>query len=301
MAGPMPLLALRAFAEVGRQGSVKAAAGVLGVTPGAVSQQVKALEARLGKALFKRGNRAIRLTPAGRRLLDPVLAGFDQIEAALEIFDAGGRRRRRQLRISTVASFAATWLVPRLGRFTLAHPRIDVTLHTAAELVAVGRGPGGVDIAIRHGLGVYLGLESVRLLQPRLVPVGSPGLLAAAPPIRVPADCLRLPLLQDADGMDWVLWLRALGVKDPEGRAALGPRLGDDHLPIRAAVSGQGLALVRDTYAADDVAAGRLAIVLEAPETTAFAYWFVTRPGAADHRPEVAAFKAWIMGEAALS
>lgn len=199
-----------------------------------------------------------------------------------------------------MAAFAATWLVPRLGRFTLAHPRIEVSLQTTPELVVVGRGHGCVDVAIRHGLGVYPGLESVRLLQPRLVPVGSPGLLAAAHPIRSPADCLRLPLLQDADGMDWVLWMRALGVDDPEGRAALGPRLGDDHLRIRAAASGQGLALVRDTYAADDLFAGRLAIVLEAPEATAFAYWFVTRPGD-DQRPEVAAFKTWIMGEAASS
>ncbi len=299
MSGPLPLTALRAFAEVGRHGTVKAASKALGVTSSAVSQHLTTLQIRLDARLFERSNQGVRLTPLGRRLLDPILAGFDQIEDALGAFEARRSRRRTRLRISTMGSFAATWLVPRLGGFTAAHPWIEVAVQTSPDLVPLGRGSGAADIAIRHGLGAYEGLGSVCLLRPRLVPVGSPDLLAKAPPIRVPADCLRFPLLQDADGMDWTLWLRGFGVADPQRRASHGPRLGDDYLLIRAAVAGQGLALVRDTSAADEIAAGRLALALDAPESTAFAYWLVTRPDAAAQRPAIAAFKSWIMQEAA--
>lgn len=291
---PTSLLALRAFAEVGRHGSVKAAAAALGVTKGAVSQQVKALEDRLGVPLFVRGNREIHLTRAGRDLLGPVLEGFDQIHGALATFEAQRSRRRTILRVSTTSSFAATWLVSRLGRFATAHPQIDLSLRTSSNLVPIGGEGSGIDIAIRHGLGDYPGLKAERLLQPRLVPVGSPALLHSAA-IASPKDCLRLPLLQDADGMDWSLWLKAFGVDDPAGLAALGPRLGDEHLLIRAAIEGQGLALVRDTYAAEEIASGRLAIALDAPQPVAFAYWFVTRPERTAWA--ISAFRDWIFAE----
>ncbi len=301
MSGPLPLLALRAFTEVGRRGSVKAAAAVLGVTPGAVSQQVKALEIRLGTVLFERRNREIRLTRPGQRLLARVGDAFGQLEDAVGSFERHRDRRRRTLTVSTVASFAATWLVPRLGRFTAAHPTIEIRIRTGAELVSIGNGPDDADLAIRHGLGQYPGLESIRLLRPRLVPVGCPAALAAGVPIREPADCLRYPLLQDADAADWSLWFQALGVGDPEGRAGGGARFADDYLLIRAAAAGQGLALVRDTYAADEIAAGRLEIALDVPWPTQFAYYVVTIPGSAARRPEIAAFRNWIAAEAKAS
>lgn len=299
MPHPLPLLALRAFAEVGRHGSVKAGAAVLGVTPGAVSQQIKLLEVRLGVLLFERRNREIRLTPSGRHLLAPVAEAFERIEEAVDAFESRYRRRRQALTVSTVSSFAATWLVPRLGRFTARHPGIELRLRTGGELTPIGHGPGAVDVAIRHGLGEYAGLESARLLQPRLVPVGSPALLASGAPIRTPADCLRYPLLQDTDGADWTLWLRALGAADPDKRATRGPSFADDHLLIRAAMAGQGLALVRDTYAAGEIAAGRLEVALDAPWPMQFAYYVVTRPGAAARASPIAAFRDWVLGEAA--
>lgn len=292
----MPLLALRAFVEVGRQGSVKAAAATLGVTPGAVSQQLKLLEQRLCVSLFVRGNREIHLTRVGKSLLAPMSAGFEQIETALESFNLRRRQRAARLRISTVASFAATWLVPRLGRFTGHHPWIELSLHTSPDLIPIGNGENAADVAIRHGLGDYPGFAVERLLQPRLIPIGSPELLKAYD-IQSPADCLQLPLLQDADGMDWSLWLRALGVRDPDGLALRGPRLGDDHLLVRAAVASQGLALVRDTYAASEMAAGRLVAALDVPQSTDFAYWLVTRPVSLKQDPAVIAFRRWILGE----
>src|SRR4051794_17197405 len=119
MRGPLPLTGLRAFAEVGRRGSVKEAAAALGVTPGAVSQQVRLLETRLGATLLERRNREVRPTPAGRRLLEPLGAAFRAIEDALQSVEGGRRssRIRQTLTVTTGASLAATWLVPRLGRF----------------------------------------------------------------------------------------------------------------------------------------------------------------------------------------
>src|SRR6185437_7685494 len=122
MSGPLPLLSLRAFVEVGRTSSMKEAAGRLGVTPGAVSQQIKALETRLGLALFERLNRELRLTAEGRHLLDDLSEPFRQIEQAV---DRVHTRHRTNLLVTTTGAFAATWLVPRLGRFTKRHPDIE--------------------------------------------------------------------------------------------------------------------------------------------------------------------------------
>ena len=300
MSGPLPLLGLRAFVEVGRSGSMKLAARRIGVTPGAVSQQVKALEARLGLSLFDRLNREVRLTPDGKRLFGETSAAFDRIEGALEAFGTDRTLRRPAVIVSTTGSFAATWLVPRLGRFTEQHPGVEVEILTSSELVTIGAGPGCADIAIRHGLGDWPNLNSRHLLQPRLVPVGSPALLAKGPPIREPADCLRYRLLHDAQGADWSLWLQAMGADHRDPRAAMGMRLPDTTLLTRAAIAGQGLALLRDTYVADEVADGRLAVALEAPWPAHFAYYVVTRPGWERRRPHVARFKDWLETEAAV-
>ncbi|MDT4843340.1 Glycine cleavage system transcriptional activator [compost metagenome] len=287
-----PLLALRAFAEVGRHGSIKRAATALGVTSGAVSQQIRLLEARVGLSLFLRGRRSMTLTEAGASVHPNLLAAFDQIEGALRTLEAA--RARKALTISTVPSFAASWLVPRLGRFTRLHPDIEVRVEAAASLVDLRR--DRVDIAIRHGLGSYPGLLSEPLIAPVLLPVASPALLAAGPPILAPADCLAYPLLQDGDRADWGLWLAAHGVAE-DARAERGTAFEDDYLLIRAAEVGQGLALVPQEYAREEIAAGRLALALDKPWPARFAYYVVMLPDTGQ-RPEVAAFVEWLGQEA---
>jgi LysR family glycine cleavage system transcriptional activator len=299
MPGPLPLLGLRAFAEVARAGSIKTAARTLGVTAGAVSQQVKALEARLDVALFERHNRSLRLTDTGERLLAELSDAFDRIESALEKLAESRGLHRPTLAVSTTASFAATWLAPRLGGFVQQHPDIDVRIMTTPELVSIGTGPGSVDVAIRHGLGDWPGLQAAPLLQPRLVPVGSPSLLAAGTPICEPFDCLRYPLLHDSHASDWRLWLRAMGANHRDPRVTRGTRFSDVPLLIRAAVAGQGLALLRDTYVADEIASGRLRIALDAPWPARFAYYIVTRAAPSDVSAEIASFTDWLMVEAA--
>jgi len=277
---------------------MKTASQALGVTPGAVSQQVKALEARLGVVLFERHNRSLKLTSVGERLLADVADAFGRIETALETIAEDRADRRRSLVVSTTASFAATWLVPRLGHFVAEHPGADVRIQTTQDLVPISNGPGSADIAIRHGLGDWPGLNTVSLLQPHLVPVGSPALLADGPPVHAPMDCLRYPLLHDSLGADWRLWLRALGADHRDPRVARGTRFSDAGLLIRAAIAGQGLALLRDTYVADEIAAGRLQLAIDAPWPAQFAYYIVTRSDPAGRSPLVSQFSDWLRQEA---
>lgn len=294
MANSLPLLALRAFAEVGERGSIKAAAQALHVTSGAVSQQVRQLEERVGMALFVRERQGLRLTEAGASVHAVLHQAFAQIDrAADKLLQA---QRRQTLTVSTVATFAASWLVPRLGRFNHLHPEIEVRVEASSALADLhGQ---RVDVALRHGLGQYPGLDVTHLMAPVLVPVASPALLAAgAAQLQSPEDCLAYPLLQDSDRADWALWLAAHGVAD-DARAERGTSFEDDFLLIRAAKAGQGLALVPQAYAQDEIAAGRLVQVLDKPWPARFAYYAVTLP-AAQQRPEVRAFVDWVVAEAA--
>mgnify|MGYP003608193633 FL=1 len=271
MKHPLPLQALRAFVEVGQRGSIKAAAEALHVTSGAVSQQIRLLEERVGMPLFTRERQGLRLTEAGAMVHPALLAAFAQIAGASQALeDMGGRQT---LTVSTVATFAAAWLVPRLGRFNQRHPHIEVRVEATSALVDLRR--DRVDVALRHGLGDYPGLQVTRLMAPVLVPVASPALMAGQPPIATPADCLRYPLLHDTDRADWPLWLAAHGAPDGSAdaaRALRGSAFEDDFLLIRAAEAGQGLALVPQLYAQEEIAAGRLVQVLDLTHKPSFAY-----------------------------
>lgn len=293
MSSAPPLQALRAFVEVGHRGSIKAAAQALHVTPGAVSQQIRLLEDRLGVALLERERLGMRLTDAGRRVHGDLSAAFRQIDQSLE--ELAAIKGRQTVTVSTVASFAASWLVPRLGRFTQKHPHIEIRVEATSALVDLRR--DRVDLALRHGLGDYPGLEVIPLMAPVLVPVASAALLAHRPVPSRAADCLDYPLLHDADRADWPLWLSAHGVA-PDARAQRGTVFEDDFLLIRAAEAGQGVALVPEAYAQQEIAAGRLVLVLDKPWPARFAYYMVTRPGQAQ-RPPVRAFMDWLLEEAA--
>jgi LysR family glycine cleavage system transcriptional activator len=266
MTATLPLQALRTFVEVSQRGSITAAAQALHVTPGAVSQQIRLLEDRLGIALLVRERHGMRMTEAGAEAY-PMLS------------------------VSTVATFAASWLVPRLGRFKERHPHIEIRVEATPALVDLRR--DHVDVALRHGLGDYPGLDVVPLMAPVLVPVAAPGFAAA---LAEPADCLDYPLLHDADRADWPLWLSAHGVAQ-DARAQRGNAFDDDFLLIRAAEAGQGLALVPAAHAQEEIAAGRLVQALDKPWPARFAYYAVSRPGAVQ-RPEVRAFIDWIVEEA---
>ncbi|TFF39894.1 LysR substrate-binding domain-containing protein [Pseudomonas sp. RIT623] len=294
MGAVLPLLALRAFCETTRLGSLKAAAERMGVSPGAISQQIRLLEQRLGVVLLSRSRYGVQLTEAGASLYPGLSRGFGQIESAL--LDLERLTRTSTLTISTQPSFASSWLVPRLADFNARHPQIDIHVQSTAALADLHRDP--VDIALRHGLGDYPGLASIPLLASVLLPVASPGLLAGGPALDEPQDCLRYPLLQEAERADWTLWLQAHGV-EPDSRSRRGPSFDEDLLLLRAAASGQGIALVQAQLAAEDLRSGRLVVALERPWPSRFAYYLVTREEHLQRAP-VRAFIEWIQAQLAL-
>ncbi len=293
MGAVLPLGALRAFAEAGRLGTLAAAADRLGVTPGAISQQIRQLEDRIGTPLLLRSRQGVTLTPAGALMHPTLVAAFDRIEASLEAVQRLGQPQ--SITISTVPSFAASWLVPRLGDFSAAHADVEVRVEASAALADL-RG-GRIDLAIRHGLGDYPGLHSERLMAPVLIPVASPALLRGRRKIRQPLDCLQYTLLHDSERADWRLWLQAHGVVPP-AEAQRGPALEDDLLLLRAAAAGQGIALVDDTHAREYLDEGKLVVVLDLPWPARFAYYLVCHPQVLE-RPVVANFCAWMRRQAA--
>jgi LysR family glycine cleavage system transcriptional activator len=286
---PLPLL--ETFVVVARSGRMRDAAATLSLTPGAISQRVRELEELAGTRLFFRTQTGVTLSEAGRSLFATLDEPFRRINDARRGLE---RPSTRRVRVSTMASFATNWLVPRLPRFSKLYPQIDLELETDSRVVDLKREP--VDMAIRHGLGDYPGLISVPLIAPELIVVASPSLLQGRARIGTPADCLAFPLLHDMERADWRLWFQAHGVQTPMQLSGLS--FSDDHLMVKAAVTGQGLALVRDTYADDDLRSGRLVRAISIQWPTSFAYYAVSTAEALQ-RPAVAHFRDWLVSQAA--
>ena len=283
---------LKAFEASARHESFTRAADELCVTQGAVSHQVKALEAELGVKLFNRERQRLIITEPGREYLAVLRDALDRIALGTERLVQ--RQRSGVLTVSTSPDFAAKWLVSRLGRFAEAHPEIDLRISATMHHVDFAREE--VDLAVRHGDGNWPGLEAVRLSTEQLFAVCSPKLLSGPRRIREPADLLRHPLLHLDDRKDWSRWLEAAGLAD--AKPVHGPVLNRVSMLIDAAVDGQGVALARTTLAALDLINGRLvrpfATVLPVSKT----YWIVApRPTWA--LPKLAAFRDWLLAEAA--
>jgi LysR family glycine cleavage system transcriptional activator len=282
------LNALRAFEAAARHLSMKEAANELCVTPGAVSQLIKTLEADLGVALFRRANRAIFLTEAGQDYLPAIRNAFRQIGEATERVATSAESG--MLTISTTNYFASAWLVPRLETFHEAYPGIDIQLRTGKALADFAR--DGVDVAIRHGLGRYPGLVSERLFAVEMVPVAAPSLASR---FQAPADSRELlawPHVHDADRKDWSLWFQAQGIA--EVGAPRGPAFDDSGLLLQAVLAGQGAGLVPAAIATRDIEAGKLVRLTGCAWPASFAYYLVY-PQINAGRPKIAAFRDWIV------
>ena len=291
-----PLNALRAFEAAARHLNFSRAADELSVTPGAVSQQIQNLEDYVGAALFKRTPKGLLLTDAAQTALPALREAFDRLAEAASLLTAAVDGRR--LTLTAPPSFAAKWLVPRLGAFEQAHPQVDVWLSAAIELVDLAAGE--VDVAIRYGAGRYPGLEVHRLFAETVIPVASPAHLAAQP-LLTPGDLANHVLLHDGSPdlddscPDWTMWLAARGLKGVDSMR--GPRFNQSSLVIEAAVNGRGVALAKRTLAAADLEAGRLVAPLQIATAVDFAYYLV-HPKAKGRLPQVKAFVSWIAAQA---
>ena len=295
-----PLNALRAFEAAARHLSFTKAAEELSVTPAAISHQIKALEAQLGVALFHRLTRALRLTDAGQAAFPKLGEGFDRLAEAAELLRA--HRSDPTLGVSVPPSFGAKWLVPRLESLHAAHPDLEVRIDATDRLTDFAS--DRVDVALRYGSGHYPGHRVDRLFGGEMVPVCSPQLAEGAHPLRVPGDLRHHTLLHmdwargDETEPSWRMWLLAAGVTgvDP----TRGPRFSMDTLVLQAAIEGQGVALASHVIAAHDLAAGRLVVPFDVSvcDPLDFAY-FVVSPERTAEIPKIAAFRAWVLAEAA--
>jgi LysR family transcriptional regulator, glycine cleavage system transcriptional activator len=297
-----PLASLRAFEAAARHLSFAKAADELLVTPGAVSQQVKQLEDWLGLSLFRRQPKGVLLTDAGQ------LYGSELREVFGRILAASDRVRRQAaspvLTASMSPSLAARWLIPRLGAFRARHPDLDVRIEVNQAPTDFAR--ENVDLAIRHGPGPsWPGLHADLLFQDVVFAVCSPRLLEAGPPLHSPSDLAHFPLLHEDPWIDslgrthdigWSQWLAAVGAGEVD--ASHGLFFPQTQMSLQAALAAQGVALTNQLLAGEDLRAGRLVRPLPQEVPVGSSYWFIC-PEATVTQPRVAAFRAWLIEEAA--
>jgi LysR family transcriptional regulator, glycine cleavage system transcriptional activator len=295
MSARLPSLnGLRAFEAAARYLSFTQAASELNVTQTAISHQIKRLEQELGVRLFIRQNRALTLTAEASEYLPGVRAAFNDLRLATD------RLLRREddhvLTVSTLASLAAKWLLPRLSAFQEAHPGIDVRITTSATLVDFQR--DNVDAAIRYGRGQWPGLRADWLMADEVFPVCSPALLKGDRPLRCPEDLREHVLLHtsNANSDDWRLWLTAAGLPSNLSKQ---PGITFDliFMTIQAAIDGIGVAMGRTSYVQDDIAKGRLVVPFKIALPSDAGFYLVS-PQARRDSPKLAAFRQWLVASA---
>lgn len=285
---------LRAFEAAARHLSFTTAAAELNVTQTAISHQIKRLEAELGVRLFVRKNRALELTAAGSDYLPGIRAAFNDLRLATD------RLRRRDndhvLIVSTLASLAAKWLLPRLTAFQEAHPGIDVRITTSTELVDFQR--GDVDAAIRYGRGAWPELRADWLMADQIFPVCSPALLQGDQPLLRPEDLADHVLLHTSGASldDWRLWLTAAGLPADLSRHS-GLTFDLNFMTIQAAIDGHGVAIGRTSYVRDDITKGRLVAPFKMALPANAGFYLVSPETRAD-TPKLTAFRDWLLASA---
>ena len=285
-----PLSAIRVFEAAARLENFTSAAQELGMTQAAVSYQVKLLEERLGISLFQRIGRKVALTDKGRQIAPVLTHAFDQMKQG---FTALTQDHSTVLSISCTNSFAHLWLAPRIGAFQMRHR--DLAVRILADDAVVDLARDGVDLAIRGGQGTWPGLEARLLTHNRLAPLCSPGWLARHGPIADAHALHAMPRLSP-DDMWWHEWFAAMAVEgDPAGTLP-GIALDSQVMEGRAALAGQGVAIVNLFMWKAEVEAGLLVEAVPSYVRELASYWIVYPPHARN-TPKIKAFRDWISME----
>jgi DNA-binding transcriptional LysR family regulator len=289
---------LRAFEAVARHLNFRAASEEMSLTQSAVSRQIQALEEEVGASLFLRHTRAVELTGAGAQLLLAVTQSLPRIDSAVrQIRQSAGRRT---VALTTFASFASMWMIPRLEQFQRDHPDIDIRIDasdTTADLDVAD-----VDLALRYGPMATMPSHATRLFGEQLTPVVSPWLLKSGAPLKKPADLAQFALIEAGDAQhthyEWLTWRRWF---DEQGLPKLQPKrwlyFNYAYQMVQAALTGQGVVLARLPLVAESLANGDLVEPLPQQRMDSpMAYWLLVGPRSAQ-RPEIKAFCEWLMAQ----
>ncbi|RZL56401.1 MAG: LysR family transcriptional regulator [Variovorax sp.] len=293
---------LRAFEAVARHLNFRAAAEEMALTQSAVSRQIQAIEEEVGVSLFLRHTRAVELTGAGAQLLLAVQQALPRIDGAVrQIRQSAGRK---SVSLTTFASFASMWMIPRLEAFQRDNPGIDIRID--ASDAPVDLEVADVDLALRYGARENMPPGALRLFGETLTPVASPWLIKSNPPIRTPADIAGFTLIEAGDAhrthLEWLTWRRWF---EGNGVARAQPRrwlyFNYAYQMVQAALTGQGLVLARSSLIAESLANGDLVEVLPQHRMDSpMAYWLLVGPRNAS-RPEIAAFCEWLQDQARIT
>ena len=293
--------ALRTFEAAARHLNFTRAADELGLTPAAVSHQIKEIEDQLDLVLFTRTSRTIRLTEAGSLLHDASIDALDLLSRAV----SRARKMTRGtslLKVTLDAQFATKWLMRRVDDFRQQKPGIELRFDITYDVRDFER--DDVDIGIRFGTGKYPGLAAHRLFENIIIPVCSPALLASGPPLKEPRDLFNHTLAhiewsrQGVTWPNWSMWMQAAGVDDFDDSRTL--VFGSSTDATQAALDGNAVALADFAMVANDLSQGRLVRPFElgikvAPE---FAY-FLVYPEASKDDARIIAFREWLLDEVA--
>jgi DNA-binding transcriptional LysR family regulator len=279
---------LRAAEAVARLGSLNAASAALGVTPGAVSQQIIRLEAQLNKQLFERTPKGMVPTELGAEVAKHLTEGFAALSRGVSL---ARKSDQNVITVSVAPVFASKWLVRRLGRFSEKHPNIRVQIDASVGLIDPGTGE--VDACIRVGKGDWQGVKAEEIKAQRVFPVCSPQI---AKNLRQVEDLRNVPVIRErANGLfDWNAWLSPNGMSFDE--LTEGPVFSDAALCIDAAIAGQGIFLSLEALAVDALDLGQLVAPFPGRFPTGVSYWFVEQE--IGRRPAaVVAFRSWLISE----
>lgn len=297
----LPLQSVRAFVVVGRLLSVSDAAKELNVTPSAVSHQIRTLEEYLGTPLFRREKNALKLTAAGQQYMSQVSEGLLLLSRATKTLRA--KKEQQTLRVGITPGLASLWLIPRLHRFTRAHPEIAVDLTAVPDTAPLAH--TAFDAAFWYGSGAIAGLSTDPLGANRMFPICKPGFVKGEHSLRTPSDLAKCTLLESGDEtyhqrrepvqLAWAEWLQAAGVPEVTGRRHMRftPRL----LLYDAVVAGLGVGLASTLLAIDGLAARDVVVPFGPALPRMMTYNFVC-PGSLVKRRDISAFRDWVIAEA---
>lgn len=282
------LLGLQAFEVTARLGSVSRAATELSLTQGAVSRQLQALETQLGVQLFLRSRKRLLLSEAGAGYLHDIRGGLAMLGDATQAL-ISKQGRGGTLRLATLPTFGAKWLVPRLPRFYASHPHI--TLELITRLAPFDFSMELLDGAVHFGGRDWSGAITEHLTEEQMTVVAAPALASTC---RVPADVLRLPLLQiTSRAFSWRAWLATVGLAD----VAITPYLQVETfaMGIEAVLAGLCVGILPTFFVATEIAAGSL-VAIGPPVTSESAYYFVYPERKRDYYP-LREFSRWLKAE----